>query len=89
MTYELIGNLRRKPEYYCVEGPNWIRSVWNKPSSFDWFLKRNRQALLNEGAIHRLGRDYFIDNKRFPEVACKLLGVEIQTAYSSEKEAAK
>lgn len=76
MTYELICNLRRKPDYYGSDGPSWIRSIWTTPSSFDWFLKNNRQRLISEGAIHRLGRDYFIHCQRFPEAACKILGFD-------------
>lgn len=75
MSYDFINDLRRKPDYYDHDGPTWIRSIWNTPSSFDWFLKNNRQQLLSEGAIHRLGRDYFIHRQRFPDVACRILGL--------------
>jgi hypothetical protein len=89
MTYELISNLRRKPDYYGSDGPSWIRSIWNTPSSFDWFLKNNRRRLLQEGAIHRLGRDYFIDQKLFPSVACRILGLQEATASPRALESAK
>jgi hypothetical protein len=70
-----ISHLRRKRDYYLEDGPDWIRTIWNKPESFNWFLKNNRGALTKDGAIVRLGRDYFIDASKFPEVAEATLSI--------------
>jgi hypothetical protein len=77
MSYELIANLRRKAEYYSNDGPEWVRLIWPRLASFDWFLKSNRQTLVACGGIRRLGRDYFIDQSRFPNAAKLILGIEL------------
>lgn len=77
MSYELIENLRRKTAYYSSDGPDWVRFMWPNLSSFDWFLKSNRQTLLAYGGIYRVGRDYFIDQSRFPNAAKLILGIEL------------
>ena len=75
MTNALLGNLRRKLDYYEIDGPEWIRSIWNRQSSFDWFLKCHRKKLVDLGGLHRLGRDYFINQTRFPHAAELILGI--------------
>ncbi len=71
-----ISHLRRKRDYYLEDGPDWIRTIWNKPESFNWFLKNNRSTLAKHGAIVRLGRDYFVDTSIFPGVARTTLGLQ-------------
>ena len=89
MTNALLGNLRRKLDYYEVDGPEWIRSIWNRQSSFDWFLKCHRKRLIDLGGLHRLGRDYFIDRARFPSAAELILGIssneDMQARAGDEK----
>lgn len=75
MDYELIGNLRRKQEYYLHEAPHWVRRVWPRQESFDWFLKNYRSTLVALNAIVRLGRDYFINAETFADEAQKILGL--------------
>lgn len=70
-----ITNLRRKRDYYLHDGPVWIRTIWAKPESFNWFLKSNRNKLTELGALVRLGRDYFIDVEIFPSTAETILGL--------------
>ncbi len=72
---ETLNRLRRKPDYYQHDAPPWVRKIWEKPESFEWFLKNNRQALTESGALIRIGRDYFIDTGLFPDVAARLLGI--------------
>ncbi len=89
MSNDLLGNLRRKLDYYEVDGPEWIRSIWNKQASFDWFLKCHRKRLIDLGGLHRLGRDYFIDRARFPSAAELILGIssneDMQARAGDEK----
>lgn len=70
-----LSLVRRKPDYYRNDAPAWVRNVWPRPESFDWFIKNNRTALVSQGAVVRLGRDYFVNAKVFPRVAESLLGV--------------
>ncbi len=71
-----VIHLRRKRDYYLHDGPDWVRTIWPKPESFDWFLKNNRTNLVRDGGIVRLGRDYFVDAAVFPEVAMQTLGLK-------------
>ena len=73
MSNDLLGNLRRKLDYYEIDGPEWIRSIWTRQASFDWFLKCHRKTLVEFGGLRRLGRDYFIDQTKFPEIAKLIL----------------
>jgi len=61
MTSQQLANLRRKRAYYTQEAPAWVRNVWPRPQSFDWFIKNRR--------------DYFVDLALFPVVAGGMLGV--------------
>ncbi len=89
MSNDLLGNLRRKLDYYEVDGPEWIRSIWNRQASFDWFLKCHRKRLIDLGGLLRLGRDYFIDRARFPSAAELILGIssneDMQARAGDEK----
>ena len=75
MSVKQLSNLRRKAAYYQHDAPDWVRNVWNRPESFDWFVKNNRAVLLENGAVVKLGRDYFINTKVFPKTAESLLGL--------------
>lgn len=69
-----LARIRRKPDYYQNDAPAWVRNVWPRPESFDWFIKNRRAELVESGAVVRLGRDYFVDSVVFPKVAARLLG---------------
>jgi len=75
MTSQQLANLRRKRAYYTQEAPAWVRNVWPRPQSFDWFIKNRRDDLVAQGALIKLGRDYFVDVALFPVVAGGMLGV--------------
>jgi hypothetical protein len=70
-----LARIRRKPDYYQNEAPAWVRNVWNRPESFNWFIKHRRAELVAAGAVVRLGRDYFVDAVVFPRVAARILGL--------------
>lgn len=70
-----LARIRRKPDYYSNDAPPWVRNVWPRPESFDWFIKHRRTELVESGAVVRLGRDYFVDSVVFPKVAARLLGM--------------
>lgn len=69
-----LSKLRRKRDYYESEAPEWIRAIWSRRESFDWFLKNNRHKLTKSGALVRIGRDYFVNSSSFPEIAQSLIG---------------
>ena len=71
-----LSKLRRKDDYYQNSAPDWVRTIWDRKESFEWFLKNNRRALIQNQAIIRLGRDYFIHSGRFDAVARQLIGCE-------------
>ena len=84
MSAQQIANLRRKASYYQHDAPDWVRNVWNRPESFDWFVKNNRAVLLENGAVVKLGRDFFVDTQVFPGVAERLLGLTPTQAPASQ-----
>jgi len=69
-----LSKLRRKDDYYQNGAPDWVRTIWDRKESFEWFLKNNRRELVNSHAIVRLGRDYFVHSDRFDGVAKKIIG---------------
>jgi hypothetical protein len=75
MSIQQIANLRRKTIYYQHDAPDWVRNVWNRPESFDWFVKNNKDALCEQGALVKLGRDFFVDTTAFPNAAGRILGL--------------
>lgn len=75
MTSLQLNNLRRKAAFYEHDAPEWVKNLWPRPESFDWFVKHHRDALLAQGAMIKLGRDYFVDVERFPAAASRILGV--------------
>lgn len=82
MSSVQLQQLRRKATYYQHDAPAWVRNIWDRLESFDWFIKNNRAALLEHGAVVRLGRDYFINAKVFPKAAESLLGLKPVTTAS-------
>ncbi len=80
-----ITHLRRKCDYYLHDGPEWVRTIWPKPESFNWFLKNHRNELNRQGAIVRLGRDYFVDLMTFPDVAAATLGLHKHREESKDE----
>lgn len=76
MNNKTLLYLRRKPGYYHHEAKPWMLHVWPRKESFDWFIKKNRDALVTERAIVKIGRDYFVDSRIFPRVAESLLGIK-------------
>ena len=77
-----LGNLSRKATYYQHDAPDWVRKIWDRPQSFDWFVKNHRDALTQRGAMVKLGRDYFVNTKVFPKTAESLLGLKPVTTAS-------
>ena len=75
MSVSQLDNLRRKRVFYTHDAPPWVRNLWPRPQSFDWFIRHNKHALVQSGALVKLGRDYFVDVSVFPAVAEKVLGV--------------
>ena len=72
MNLELLA---RKRDYYAESAPIWVRKIWSRPEAFDHFIKYNRLRLTSEGALVKLGRDYFVASEKFPIVAAQILGV--------------
>lgn len=72
MNLELLS---RKRIYYEETAPPWVRQIWSRPQAFDHFVKYHRAKLTGEGAIVRLGRDYFVASDKFPAVATEILGL--------------
>jgi len=73
MNFQDLKALCRTSDYYDNHIPDWMRSVWQKPEGFQWFLKNNRRQLVESGALVRLGRDYFVSQESFEGVAFRLL----------------
>jgi hypothetical protein len=75
MSIQQLNNLRRKSAYYQHDAPEWVRNVWSRPESFSWFIKNNRETLCSQGALVKLGRDFFVDTTAFPPAAERILGL--------------
>jgi hypothetical protein len=58
-----LERLARKRDFYST-APDWVKTFWPTQSSFDWFIKSRTQTLTEQGALMRLGRDYFVDAER-------------------------
>ena len=63
MNVTKLDCLARKRDFY-KNSPNWVKTFWPTQSSFDWFIKSRTQTLTEQGALMRLGRDYFVDAER-------------------------
>lgn len=72
MNLELLS---RKRTYYEETAPLWVRRIWSRPQAFDHFIKYNRVKLAAEGAIVKVGRDYFVVSDKFPDAATEILGL--------------
>lgn len=70
-----IENLRKTRIYFEHDAPPWARNIWPKFSSLEYFVKTHRSELVEQGAMRKLGRDYFVDVESFPRVAQQILGV--------------
>lgn len=67
--------LSRKRTYYEETAPFWVRKIWSRSEAFDHFVKYNRAKLTSEGALVKIGRDYFVAADKFPFVATEILGL--------------
>jgi hypothetical protein len=67
--------LTRKRTYYEETAPLWVHKIWSRQQAFDHFVKYNREKLADEGALIKIGRDYFVDSDKFPVVATEILGL--------------
>jgi hypothetical protein len=76
MNLELLS---RKRFYYEEIAPSWVRKIWSRPEAFDHFLKHHRAKLSGEGAIIKIGRDYFVASDKFPTAATSILGLSYET----------
>jgi hypothetical protein len=72
MNLELLS---RKRTYYEETAPLWVRRIWSRPQAFDHFIKYNRAKLAAEGALVKIGRDYFVVSDKFPVIATEILGL--------------
>jgi len=72
MNLELIW---RKRPYYEEAAPTWVRKIWSRPQAFDHFNKQHRLRLTEEGAVIKIGRDYFAVSEKFPAIATEILGL--------------
>ncbi len=70
-----LESLARKRDYYEETAPLWVRKIWSRPQSFNHFVKLHRSRLTEEGAVVKIGRDYFVVSEKFPIVATNILGV--------------
>ncbi len=75
MTSMQLNNLRRKTAFYQHDAPDWVKNLWPRPQSFTWFIKHHRDDLVAQGALIKIGRDYFVDTTKFPDAARKVLGL--------------
>jgi len=72
MNLELLS---RKRTYYEETAPLWVRKIWSRQQAFDHFIKYNRTKLASEGALVKIGRDYFVVSDKFPVIATEILGL--------------
>lgn len=82
-----FDKLRRKPDYFQNDLPPGLRNILRSLGGFSWFIKDNRAELVREGAVVRLGRDYFIQVEVFPRVAQSILLAKAGGAISPEQDA--
>jgi hypothetical protein len=78
-----LSNLRRKRDFYTNDSPPWVRIVFRTFTSFDWFCKDNRDALVAASALFRIGRDYFVDTEKFLDQLIKLRGIPVDEALAN------
>lgn len=71
-----LSNLRRKHDFLQNDAPDWCRVIWPRPEAFNHFIKSNRGALIAAGVATLIGREWFIDVEKFPDVAAGLLKIK-------------
>ena len=76
--------LVRKRDYYDEKAPQWVRNIWSRKESFNNFIKYNRRSLVEQGAVHKIGRDYFIEVEIFPNAIQQILGLNTCASNDSE-----
>jgi hypothetical protein len=69
-----LERLSRKRDFY-TNAPDWVKTFWPTQASFDWYLKSRNKPLTEQGALQRLGRDYFVDAERLALAVENELGV--------------
>jgi hypothetical protein len=77
MNLELLS---RKRTYYEETAPSWVRKIWSRPQAFDHFIKYHRAALVDQGALIKIGRDHFVVSDKFPNAATAILGFELDAS---------
>lgn len=70
-----LNNLRRKQDFLQHDAPDWCRRVWPRIESLNHFLKTHKARLAADGALFKLGREWFVNADRFPAVARQILGL--------------
>jgi hypothetical protein len=83
----VLDRTARKRDFYLT-GPAWVRSVWPTPHSFEWFCKSRRQELARQGAMVKLGRDWFIDCGAFPQAVASVYGLPVEAVSARQGGAA-
>jgi hypothetical protein len=81
-----LESLTRKRDYYEEAAPLWIRKIWSRPQAFDHFIKYNKVRLTKDGALVKIGRDYFVATEKFPNVATKILGLDSDSNGAADHE---
>ena len=81
-----LESLTRKRDYYEEVAPVWVRKIWSRPQAFDHFIKYNKVRLTKEGALVKIGRDYFVASEKFPNIATEILGLSCDLNEESSHE---
>jgi len=81
-----LDSLTRKRDYYEEAAPLWIRKIWARPQAFEHFIKYNKVRLTKEGALVKIGRDYFVASEKFPNIATEILGLSCDLNEESSHE---
>jgi hypothetical protein len=55
-----LNQLRRKKDYLEHDAPQWVRVIFPRVRSLDWFIKHRREWLREREAIVLLGKEYFV-----------------------------
>ena len=81
-----LESLTRKRDYYEEAAPLWVRKIWARPQAFEHFIKYNKVRLTKEGALVKIGRDYFVAYEKFPNIATEILGLSCDLNEGSSHE---
>lgn len=82
---DILEKVRRKRTYY-EQAPQWVLALWPSLDSFEWFCKSRRAELEKAGAMHKLGRDWFIDAEQFPIAVAKAYNLQAPAEQSTDLE---